>query len=605
MTEHFENALEQQLNELQQCLTLPFVTAQLWSLDDLGFHQVLGPHIGGQQIKEMVRKACFQLNSTYQNTISVHPFTTENNMCATLLLHWGEPLTDNQHRINQQLIRPFVSELKRLLTTRRWSRLSGSAQQADQLGKVISLALEIESSIDINKTYQEIHLALSKLMYAENFFVARLSEDKEDISFDYYVDQYDTSNAFFKLRDGLLYGSLTAFVLASKRLLRGSSNELLLKMGYEYTNKAEELYGFGALSHDWLGVPMLVGNKVIGAVVVQSYDSDILFKDADPALILLLAETLATSLHSRQYREQLEKEIIQKTSSLADTNVKLESFIEQLQTSKKKLVEAEKQAALGRLVTGMAHELNTPLGICTTAVTNIAVTSQQTSDMYTSGKLTQNHFTHYFADVGKASHLIQSSLQRADKLVRKFKQLSPKMDPRRDETFNIAEILEEMRITSQHKYSEQNKYRIELNCHQNIAVTANKSAMRHLLEQLIDNSIEHAFNECPLGVISISCFEENGYLNLQYQDNGSGISKEIAKNIFDPFFTTARDRGHAGIGLHLVFNIVTMQLNGYINLNNTSESGAIFSITIPINYKEIGSPVDFSQVKNSNNEYGP
>jgi C4-dicarboxylate-specific signal transduction histidine kinase len=321
--------------------------------------------------------------------------------------------------------------------------------------------------------------------------------------------------------------------------------------------------------------------------------------------VLLLAETLATSLHSRQYREQLEKEIIQKTSSLADTNVKLESFIEQLQTSKEKLVEAEKQAALGRLVTGIAHELNTPLGICTTAVTNIAVTSQQTLDMYTSGKLTQNRFTHYFADVGKASHLIQSSLQRANKLVRKFKQLSPQMDPRRDETFNIAEILEEMRITSQHKYSEQDKYRIELDCHQSIAVTANKSAMRHLLEQLIDNSIEHAFNECSLGVISISCFEENGYLNLQYQDNGSGISKEIAKNIFDPFFTTARDRDHAGIGLHLVFNIVTMQLNGYINLNNTSESGAIFSITIPINYKEIGSPIDFSQLKNSNNESGP
>jgi two-component system NtrC family sensor kinase len=585
MTVNFEDALEQQLNELQQRLTLPFVTAQLWSLDDLGFHQVLGPDIEGKQIKEMVRKACLQLNSTYQNTISVHPFTTENNMCATLLLHWDKPLTDSQHRINQQLIRPFESELKRLLTTRRWSRLSGSAQEADQLGKVISLALEIESSTDLNKTYQEIHLALSKLMYAENFFVARLSEDKEVISFDYYVDLYDTSNEFFKLKDGLLYGSLTSFVIASKRLLRGSSNELLLKMGYEFIDKAEELYGFGSLSHDWLGVPMLVGNHVIGAIVVQSYDSDILFKDSDPALILLLAETLATSLHSRQLREQLEKEIIQKTSKLADTNVKLESFIEQLQTSKEKLVEAEKQAALGRLVTGMAHELNTPLGVCMTAVTNISITSKQTSDLFTEGKLTQNNFAHYFADVDMASHLIQSSLQRADKLVRQFKKLSPQKDPQQYETFSIAEVLEEMRITSQHKYPEQNKYRIVIDCHPSIEVMANKPAMRHLLEQLIDNSVEHAFNECPLGVISISCFEENGCLNLQYQDNGSGISKEITKNIFDPFFTTARDRGHAGIGLHLVFNIVTVQLNGCINLSNTSESGAIFSITIPLNNK--------------------
>ncbi|MFQ3192909.1 MAG: two-component system NtrC family sensor kinase [Paraglaciecola sp.] len=585
MTEHFKNAVGQLLNELQQVFTLPFVTAQLWSLDDLGFHQVLGPKIEGQQIKEMVRKACLDLSSTHYSTISVYPFTTDNNMCATLLLDWEVSLTDIQHRTNQSQIKPFIPELKKLLTTDRWSRLSGSAQQADQLGKVISLALEIESSADISNKYQEIHLALSKLMYVENFFVARLSDNKEDIILDYYVDQNNKCNKSFQLRDGLLYGSLTAFVIASKRVLRGSSNELLLKMGYECTDKTEELYGFGSLSYDWLGVPMLVGNQVIGAVVVQSYDSDILFKDSDPALILLLAETLATSLHRRQIREQLEKEIIQKTSTLSANNLKLESFIEQLQISKEKLVEAEKQAALGRLVTGMAHELNTPLGVCITAVTNISVTSTQTSEIFTSGKLTQSHFTQYIANIGKASHLIQSNLHRADKLVKQFKQLSQPEDPRQYETFNMAEVLEEMCTTSQHKYQEQDKFSIEFDCNQCIVVLANKSAIRNLLEQLIDNSIRHAFNECSLGVISISCFENSGYLNLQYQDNGSGMSEDIAKKVFDPFFTTARNKGHAGIGLHAVFNIVTVQLNGNISLNNTIGTGAIFNISIPITIK--------------------
>jgi hypothetical protein len=165
MTENFESAVGQLLVELQQFFTLPFVTAQLWSLDDLGFHQIHGPDIQGQQVKEMVRKACLELNSACHNTISVHPFTTDNNMCATLLLNWELPLTDIQHCANQVQVKPFIFELKKLLTTQRWSRLSGLAQQADQLGKVISLALEMESSTDVSNKYQEIHLALSKLMY--------------------------------------------------------------------------------------------------------------------------------------------------------------------------------------------------------------------------------------------------------------------------------------------------------------------------------------------------------------------------------------------------------------------------------------------------------
>jgi C4-dicarboxylate-specific signal transduction histidine kinase len=109
--------------------------------------------------------------------------------------------------------------------------------------------------------------------------------------------------------------------------------------------------------------------------------------------------------------------------------------------------------------------------------------------------------------------------------------------------------------------------------------------MQLQLEQLIDNSFEHAFNEIPRGVIYISCFENNECLNLQYQDNGSGISEEVAKNVFDPFFTTARHKGHAGIGLHAVYNIVTVQLNGNITLNNSAKTGALFSITVPLNYK--------------------
>jgi two-component system NtrC family sensor kinase len=582
MTTNFKTNVTVFLETLQGALTLPFIAAQIWSLNDRGFHQVFGPDIKDLDSKQIVRQAFLQLDSTYQSAVSVHPFMTENNMCATLLLHWEIPLTDAQHRTNQLQIDPFISDLVKLLKTKRWSRLSGSAQQADQLGKVISLALEIESSTDISHKYKEIHQALSKLMNVENFFIASISEDKEMINFDYYVDQVSSHNEVIKLRDGLLYGSLTACVITSKRLLRGSSNDLLMSMGYEGVDEAEKFYGFGSHAYDWLGVPMLVGNQAIGAIVVQSYYPEILFKDSDPGLLLLLAETLATSLYTRQVREQLEQKLIQKTHKLADANIKLESFIEQLQCSQKKLVEAEKQAALGRLVTGIAHELNTPLGVCVTAVSNISTTSAKVLDTYNNGKLTQSCFTSYFENVNVASNLISSNLQRADKLVQQFKELSQQQDPTQNKIYNMAEVLEEIRANSQHKYAKHNTYSIKFDCHPSFEVQVNKLALLQMFEQLIDNSLEHAFSDVTSGIISINCHEKDGWLNIQYYDNGSGINEDTGQKVFDPFFTTARHKGHAGIGLNSVFNIVTVKLNGNITLDITKGRGAIFNINLPV-----------------------
>jgi signal transduction histidine kinase len=577
MTKNFDHGVIQLLNELQDELVSPFISAQLWSLDDLGFHQVFGPLMKEMQVKEIARQACLNIKSIYQDTLSVHPFPTDNNMCATILFLWDEPLSDSQNRANQTKIQLFIPRLRNLLKAQRFEKLSGSAQQADWLGKVISLALQIESCTDIKNKYLEIHQALSKLMNAKNFFVATLDKESEYISFDYYVDQCADAPDPIKVRDGILYGSLTALVIVSKRLLRAPSDDLLLKMGYE---DKEDKFAFGFPAYDWLGVPICVGNQAIGAIVVQSYEENILFRDSDPGIIMLLAETLATSLHRRQVREELEGEIVRKTSQLADTNIKLESFIEQLQFSQTKLVEAEKQAALGRLIAGMAHELNTPLGICVTAITHISDVSKETHETYNSGQLTKVKFASFFDNITVASSLIQSNLRRADDLVEQFKQLGHHENPQKNAVVYIGAVLNDIRSYSQIKYPEHEIY-IELDCHEDMVIRASTSTIQQLFEQLINNSIEHGFTDGGTAKISISCHQKDGCLHIQYRDNGSGMSDDVANKAFDPFFTTARNKGHAGLGLHGIFNIVTQQLKGNITLESSIDIGTLFSINIP------------------------
>lgn len=274
-----------------------------------------------------------------------------------------------------------------------------------------------------------------------------------------------------------------------------------------------------------------------------------------------------------------ENEAYQK--NLEKQTVKLQQEIEERKRTEKQLVQSEKMAALGDLVAGVAHEINTPLGIGVTGISYLHDATKAFKKRFTAGEATKTDLEKFMEDCEEACRVTLSNLNRAAKLVAGFKQIAVDQTSDAKRIFNVKQYIDEI-LFSLHPRIKKTKHTVHVDVPEELMVNNYPGAFSQVLTNLVINSLLHGFEDIEAGRIAITVKKENHSIILLYEDNGKGMTKEQQKRIFDPFFTTKRGSGGTGLGMHLVFNLVSKKLNGEISCTSTVNEGTFFTINIPI-----------------------
>jgi signal transduction histidine kinase len=294
--------------------------------------------------------------------------------------------------------------------------------------------------------------------------------------------------------------------------------------------------------------------------------------------MIVQLETKEQSL--REINATLEQRVSQRTAELEASNAKLTHTVTELSNAQKHLVQTEKMAALGGLVAGVAHEINTPVGISVTAASHLGEELRILNRRFQAGILTRADMETFAATASESSALILANLQRAAELIRSFKQVAVDQSGGHRRKFNLKDYLQEV-VRSLSPQYKRTSFEISLSCPDPLFLFSDPGDFSQIITNLVMNSLIHGFEGLEAGHIDIEVSEQGADLLLRYSDDGRGIAPENLPHIFDPFYTTKRGHGGSGLGLHVIYNIVTQGLGGSITCSSTPGHGAVFEVRIP------------------------
>jgi len=255
----------------------------------------------------------------------------------------------------------------------------------------------------------------------------------------------------------------------------------------------------------------------------------------------------------------------------------LQAAIKTLKLTQSKLVESEKMSSLGVLVAGIAHEINTPVGIGLTGVTHFLGLTDKINKSYENETMSQEDFEEYLKKSKEIASLINTNLDRTAVLIKSFKQISFDQSSEDKREFNLYNYINEI-LLSMNNILRKTNIKINNLCDKNININSFPGAMSQIITNLIINSLRHGFKQNQEGEIFIEASKQEGIIRLIYKDTGKGIKKENLPKIFDPFFTTNREKGGTGLGLNILYNIITTTLNGTIKCKSVENEGVEFII---------------------------
>lgn len=284
--------------------------------------------------------------------------------------------------------------------------------------------------------------------------------------------------------------------------------------------------------------------------------------------------------------DELEEKVQQRTQKLSQTNTELTETLNTLKNTQDQLVESEKMASLGNMVAGIAHEINTPLGV---AITSLSHVEKSTKDMVRAkeeGKLTANQFDRFCDEFSVGLDMAHRNLQRAGELVNSFKQVSVDQSSEHNRVFDLGVLIRDTVNTTRPKFKNTN-IEIEVEVDKGIEINSFPGALSQVLLNFMTNSMTHGFKNQGQGVITISGHQDEEHsILIIYKDSGSGIDEANWDRVFEPFFTTNRNKGNTGLGMHICYNLITQKLRGEILLNSCSGAGVEFYIRIPKNVED-------------------
>ncbi|MBA4356921.1 MAG: hypothetical protein C0405_04265 [Desulfovibrio sp.] len=283
----------------------------------------------------------------------------------------------------------------------------------------------------------------------------------------------------------------------------------------------------------------------------------------------------------RRLNEGLEQRVRERTLQLEEANQELKETLEQLTHAHKQLVESEKMASLGGLVAGVAHEINTPVGIGVTAASHLESRTKAMLGEYWAGGLKRTSLEEFLRVCDESTRMILSNLRRASDLIRSFKQVAVDRSTEERRVFRLRDYLEEV-LLSLRPHLKKSAIAVEVVCAPEIEIDSYPGAFSQILTNLVMNSLVHAYDPGQAGRITISGAVAQGRLHFVFADDGKGIAPEHLDKIFEPFYTTRRGRGGTGLGLHILYNIVTQRLSGTVRCESAPGQGTTFILDMPL-----------------------
>ncbi|WP_076410232.1 ATP-binding protein [Shewanella sp. UCD-KL12] len=280
---------------------------------------------------------------------------------------------------------------------------------------------------------------------------------------------------------------------------------------------------------------------------------------------------------AQRYSEQMEGIVEDRTRELQET-------LDQLKNAQSQLVETEKQASLGKMVAGIAHEINTPIGVCVTAASHLHDEVISLKKMFASGELSEDEFEGFMTTCTEAMDIILKNNARASKLIQSFKRVAVDQSSEAIREFKLLDYLNEI-LMSLRPELKKTPHEVEVKCPKTITCNTYPGVLSQIMTNLIMNSILHAFRPEQSGKVIIELSTHEGCVLVDYRDDGVGLDEDGLKNLFDPFYTTKRNEGGSGLGAHLVYNLVTQKLKGDVEVETSPGNGLCYHIRFPQNFE--------------------
>ena len=258
----------------------------------------------------------------------------------------------------------------------------------------------------------------------------------------------------------------------------------------------------------------------------------------------------------------------------------LEESLDKLHRTQKEMIHSAKMAALGDLVAGVAHEVNTPIGVSVTAASFLAERTRQIRELYQNGEMKRSDLEKYLSLAEESSASVLSNLERAAELVQSFKKVAADQSSEEKRAFEMKNYLEQILVSLRPQFK-RTPHRVHMDCPEGLMLDSYPGAIMQIMTNLIMNSLIHGFADGLPGEIFVSVESAGDNVVLAYRDTGVGMAQEQKERIYDPFYTTTRGSGGTGLGMNIVYNLVTQTLKGSILLETSPGQGAIFILTLP------------------------
>jgi len=245
------------------------------------------------------------------------------------------------------------------------------------------------------------------------------------------------------------------------------------------------------------------------------------------------------------------------------------------------LIEAEKLAALGRLVAGVAHEINNPVGTSLTVASSLERKTAVIVDELARGTLKRSTLNDFLKVSREASSQLVANLNRAANLIQSFKQVATDQNYSNQRVFDLGDLTEQIVMSLRPGLGTKN-LALTVDCQPGLTMNSYPGPYGQVLTNLFLNSVAHAFPDGKEGLIDIKVQATNhDDVEILFSDDGCGMSLDVRRNAFDPFFTTRRNQGRTGLGLHIVHTIVTNCLGGRLRLDTEAGKGTRVELILP------------------------